>query len=40
MQSEQHQHRRDVVDCIETEYEAMMQVYEHHVYQVKQQMIT
>ncbi len=40
MQSERHQHRRDVVDCIEAEYEATMRVYEHHVCRVKQQMIT
>ncbi len=40
MQSERHQHHRDVVDCIEAEYEATMQAYEHHVCRVKQQMIT
>jgi len=40
MQSEQHQHHHDVIDCIETEYEVMMQEYEHHMYQVKQQIIT
>ncbi len=40
MQSEQHQHRRDVVDCIETKYEATMRAHEHHVCRVKQQMIT
>ena len=40
MQSERHQHRHDVVDCIETEYKAMMQVHEHHVCRVKQQTIT
>ncbi len=40
MQSERHQHRRDVVDCIETEYEATMREYEHYMCRVKQQTIT
>ncbi len=40
MQSKQHQHCRDVVDCIETEYEVTMQAYEHHMCWVKQQTIT
>jgi len=40
MQSERHQHHCDVVDRIETEYEATMRQYEHHIRRVKQQMIT
>jgi len=40
MQSKQYQHHYDVINCIETEYEVMMQEYKHYVCQVKQQMIT
>jgi len=39
MQSERHQHHCDVVDRIETEYEATMREYEHHMRRVKQQTI-